>query len=81
MQQLQYVMSDFETGLIASIVEVFPWQIHLGCNFHYAQAVYRNMAGMGFQTLYTGDAVFRSAIRHFLALGHVPAPWKFFLLR
>jgi hypothetical protein len=76
LQELRYVLSDFESGLISSVSSVFPDKIHLGCNFHFAQAVYRNMVSMGFQTLYGNNALFRSAIRHLLALGHVPTDWK-----
>ncbi|MGI9555232.1 MAG: hypothetical protein ACR2M9_00005 [Cyanophyceae cyanobacterium] len=73
---LVYVVSDFESGLIASIREKFPLQIHRGCFFHFAQAIYRKVNTLGLARPYRENADFRQAIRELIALGHVPAQFK-----
>lgn len=73
---LRYVISDFESGLIPVVSHFFPGQIHKGCNFHFSQALYRKIQEMGFQRLYRQNQEFRSAVRQFIALGHVPTADK-----
>lgn len=76
MPNLTMVMTDFEKGLINSVQRFFPHANHVGCSFHFAQACYRHVVSMGYQQDYRTDAQFRSGIRKFIALGHVPQAEK-----
>lgn len=73
---LAFIVSDFESGLISSVRAQFPNQIHRGCFFHFAQAVYRKITSSGFSSAYRQDPAFKQAIRELIALGHVPAQFK-----
>lgn len=72
---LNRIISDFESGLIAAIRNLFPQQ-HLGCFFHFAQAVYKNIQTLGYGARYKNDPEFRTRCRMLIALGHVPVALK-----
>ncbi len=42
------VMHDFEWALINSIERWFKCEFHLGCFFHWKQAIHHNMSHKGF---------------------------------
>lgn len=44
--KLNSISTDFEIGLIKSIKILFPKTRHVGCLFHYVQALYRNMRSL-----------------------------------
>jgi len=45
-------MSDFEAGLIDPIRQQFPNADHLGCHFHFGQAVWRKVQDVGLAVSY-----------------------------
>ena len=42
-----FIISDYETSFIAGVKKLIPQVDHLGCYFHYAQAVYRKIQNFG----------------------------------
>ena len=48
-------MSDFETGMLKAMREVFPQCERSGCNFHMAQALFRKGRSMGLFNLFDGE--------------------------
>lgn len=73
---LQVIISDFETGLIAAVRVIFPNVVHRGCYFHYSQAIYRKIAEDGYSIRYKNDPEFKTRCRMLIALGMVPAQLK-----
>jgi transposase-like protein len=41
---VKYVMSDFETAIWSAVSECFPAVKHVGCNFHWTQAVMKKVS-------------------------------------
>ena len=66
------VVSDFETGLLTSVKQVFPAAKHRGCYFHFCQAVIRNLGRHSVRELYMTDADFNLYVRKLLALAFLP---------
>ncbi|CAF1451490.1 unnamed protein product, partial [Rotaria sordida] len=44
----------------------------LGCNFHYCQAIYRNIQNKGLQDAYQNVETVRQILRHIMALAFIP---------
>ncbi|CAF4459496.1 unnamed protein product, partial [Rotaria magnacalcarata] len=59
---LKRVVSDFESSLISAVRTAFPSASHSGCNFHFVQAVHRNIAA------YKNDESIREQCRGLMAL-------------
>ncbi|CAF1257971.1 unnamed protein product [Rotaria sordida] len=66
------ILSDFESGTIKTIKEVFPNIIHRGCLFHFGQCVWRHIQDNGLSKKYQEDECFRSNVRKLLSLPFVP---------
>lgn len=73
---LSSFISDFELALINAIKLVFPNVQHIGCFFHFSQAVYRKLSEMGFRVKYKNDARFKEAVKCLISIGHVPVAQK-----
>ena len=71
------IVSDFELALINAIARVFPGVQHQGCLFHFAQAIFRKVQDLGYATDYRNNEHFRKNVRLFIALGMVPAAYKY----
>ncbi|CAF2044232.1 unnamed protein product [Rotaria magnacalcarata] len=65
-------MTDFETGTIKSVKEMFPNVLHKGCLFHFGQAVWRQVQNKGMATKYREDESFRLNVKKLIALAFVP---------
>ncbi|CAF1586169.1 unnamed protein product [Adineta ricciae] len=66
------VMSDFE-GCLRDILKTdFPNSQHLGCYFHYTQAIYRNIQALGLSRDYGSDEEIRCICRKIMALPLIP---------
>ncbi|CAF1497990.1 unnamed protein product [Rotaria sordida] len=62
------VVSDFESALVSA----FPNASHTGCNFHFIQAVHRNITNLGLASEYTHDENMQGQCRQLMALSLMP---------
>ncbi|CAF4808973.1 unnamed protein product, partial [Rotaria sp. Silwood1] len=68
----QKITSDFEPALIKTVANEFPNTRHIGCNFHFVNAIYRQIQHLGLVTAYRNDECVRSSSRKLMALALVP---------
>ncbi|CAF1528082.1 unnamed protein product [Adineta ricciae] len=70
-------MSDYENGLVKAIKEELPNTKLIGCAFHYAQSIHRNIQAKGLQDAYRHveivRQVLRQVLRQVMALAYVPS--------
>ncbi|CAF4382457.1 unnamed protein product [Rotaria sp. Silwood2] len=66
------VVSDFESALVSAVRATFPNASHTGCNFHFVQAVHRNITNLGLASEYTHDENIRDQCRQLMALSLMP---------
>jgi len=72
------ITCDFESGLLASIKEVFqapgmqPQLSVVGCYFHFTQALYGKIVDVGLKSEYGSNAYFRAYIHRIMTLAYVP---------
>ncbi|CAF4958792.1 unnamed protein product [Rotaria sp. Silwood1] len=66
------ITSDFEPALIKTVANEFPNTRHIGCNFHFVNAIYRQIQHLGLVTDYRNDECVRSSARKLMALALVP---------
>ncbi|CAF0963335.1 unnamed protein product [Didymodactylos carnosus] len=66
------ILTDFETGTIKLIKEMFPNVLHKGCLFHFGQCVWRQIQTRGLSTKYKDDEDFCWSVKNFLALAFLP---------
>ncbi|CAF4933851.1 unnamed protein product, partial [Rotaria sp. Silwood1] len=71
--QPESILSDFESGTIKTIKELFPNTVHRGCLFHYGQCIWRHIQENGLSTKYDDDENFTLNVRKLLSLPFVPA--------
>lgn len=67
------ITSDFERALWRAIANVFPQTKHRGCTFHWTQAVYRKIQGLGLAVQYRDDRHVHKLCRRVMALPLLPA--------
>lgn len=68
----EHITLDFEQAAIKALKKLFTdAQIH-GCNFHFAQNIWRHIQQAGLQVKYSEDADFALNMRYILALPYVP---------
>ncbi|CAF4541994.1 unnamed protein product [Rotaria magnacalcarata] len=65
-------MTDFESGSISAVKDEFPTAQHLGCYFHFSQAIFRHIQFLGLQRQYTIDETLRVLCRKLMALPLMP---------
>ncbi|CAF0713721.1 unnamed protein product [Adineta steineri] len=66
------VVSDFELALVAAVRTEFPDSLHSGCNFHFLQAVHRNIGNLGLASEYKENETIREQCRQLMALSLMP---------
>ena len=66
------IVTDFESGLIDAIKKQFPNALHLGCLFHYTQAVWRHVQAYGLVRSFRKEAEIGKFIKLMMALEFVP---------
>ncbi|CAF1604289.1 unnamed protein product [Adineta ricciae] len=68
----EVIITDFESGVLPVLKSEFPSAKHLGCFFHFCQAIYRQIQFLGMQKKYTTDETLRSLCRKLMALALMP---------
>ena len=69
---VQAVVSDFESALWSAVSKVLPGVHHRGCAFHFCQALWRSIHGVGLQTAYMSDDAVDRVCRKTMALPFLP---------
>ena len=67
-----FFISDYETGFIAAVKKLMPQVDHLGCYFHYTQAVLRKIRNFGLIIAYRNNRPFQLLCRKIFSLGILP---------
>ncbi|CAF1067047.1 unnamed protein product [Rotaria sordida] len=67
------IISDFEQGLGEAISSEFPSSNHIGCYFHFTQAVYRHIQQFGLSSAYINNENIRMICRKLMALALLPS--------
>ena len=67
------VTMDFESAMWQACRSVLPSSRLQGCNFHWAQAIWRHVQSSGLQSDYENNAVIRSRIRLIFGLPFLPS--------
>jgi hypothetical protein len=67
------ITSDFESGLLPAIADVFPQARVQGCFFHFCQAVYRFVQHHGLAVAYQHHDPTRDTVRQLMGLAFLPA--------
>ncbi|CAD6204225.1 GSCOCG00012678001-RA-CDS [Cotesia congregata] len=67
------IMTDFEIAEDIAIKDVFPEAIHIGCFFHYCQALTKRLEKLGLMELVSNWKYGRILIRKMMALALLPS--------
>ncbi|CAF3280615.1 unnamed protein product [Rotaria socialis] len=67
------IITDFEPSLAEAIISEFPSSNHIGCYFHFTQAVYRQIQHLGLSSGYCSDESIRMTCRKLMALPLLPS--------
>ena len=70
--QIEEVVMDFEAGMWSGFRAMFPCVRVKGCVFHWVQAVWRHIQGVGLQEAYNKDAGIHTFLRKLMALPFIP---------
>ena len=66
------INGDFEPAAIMAWYAKFPGIIYQGCNFHFNQAINRNISEKGLQREYCTSHIYRSWLKLFSSLAFLP---------
>ncbi|CAF1427646.1 unnamed protein product [Adineta steineri] len=66
-------MSDYENALVKAVRKELPRTRLIGCAFHYAQCVHRNIQSHGLQDAYQNNELVRQILRQTMALAYMPS--------
>ena len=69
---IKEVISDFELNIHKAVDEILPWIFILGCLFHFANAIKKNVDKRGFKSLYDTNSEFRNFVKRVTALSSLP---------
>jgi hypothetical protein len=69
----EFIVSDFEAGFIEAVRLQFPQAKHLGCHFHFGQAVWRKVQETGLVTAYSESEPISGFVQKCIALAFIPA--------
>ena len=70
--QLVTTMTDFERAMMDAVDEEFPAAQSRGCLFHYTQALWRKIQGLGLQVTYNEGGELQECCRQLMALPFLP---------
>ncbi|CAF2906358.1 unnamed protein product [Rotaria sp. Silwood2] len=68
----QLIVTDFESGALPVVKTEFPSSRHYGCNFHFCQAIFRQIQQLDLQQQYSRDEVVRGLCRKIMSLAMMP---------
>jgi len=68
----KFIISDFESSLPEAILLQFPNASHVGCHFHFGQALWRKVQDAGLATHYRDKPSIRSFVELCNALAFIP---------
>ncbi|XP_039296716.1 uncharacterized protein LOC111057354 [Nilaparvata lugens] len=66
------ITTDFEVGQVNAIRAVFPEARHIGCWFHFCQAIWRYVVAEGLTASIRADFEVKKVVKMFMALLHLP---------
>ena len=66
------VVTDYERGMITANETDLPDTQHLGCHFHFSQAIFRKIQELGLQHEYSQNNQLQHAIRMIMATAYLP---------
>ncbi|CAF3605993.1 unnamed protein product [Rotaria sp. Silwood1] len=66
------ITTDFEKALVKPLQKQFPNARHIGCFYHYTQAIYRKIQNLGLSNIYKDDVNVRNMCRRLMALPLLP---------
>ncbi|CAF4241168.1 unnamed protein product, partial [Rotaria sp. Silwood2] len=66
------IMSDYESGIISTLKELFPQIKHDGCFFHYLQKIVKRMKKYGLWMHYLNDSNLYEWIKRMMAIPMLP---------
>ncbi|XP_060607516.1 uncharacterized protein LOC132759716 [Ruditapes philippinarum] len=72
-QEVEEVVCDFEKAIWKAMRRVFPTVLMKGCSFHWGQAVWRHIQGLGLSTEYMNNHGTYSLLRMIFCLPFLPA--------
>lgn len=67
------IMSDFESGLLETVRYHLPGTRHLGCHFHFSQAVWRKVQEVGLVVAYKENEEVSTFVQKCIGLAFIPA--------
>ena len=53
------ILPDYESGFKAAVAKFFPESRHIGCYFHFTQAVIKKLRSLGLITAYRFNQMFK----------------------
>ena len=62
------ILYDYESGFKAAVAEDFPESRHIGCYFHFTQALIKKLRSLGLITAYRFNQIFKKQMRKTFAL-------------
>jgi len=70
------IVSDFESSSIAAVKQQFPSARHVGCFFHFCQAVWRRIQELGLARRYKSNPDFQLHVKSHIALAFLPCRYS-----
>ena len=66
------IVSDYERAIFLAVESEFPQSTHMGCYFHFTQAIYRSIGKLGLTIAYKEDGNFRTFARLIMSTPFLP---------
>lgn len=70
---VQEIVSDFERAVFKEVKRHFPQVRHIGCSFHFAQAVVKKVRDIGLYQEFVRPGPIKTAIDHLILMPLLPA--------
>ena len=68
------ILSDYVSGFKAAVAKFFPESRHIGCYFHFTQALVKNLRSLDLITAYRFNQKFKEQMRNIFAFAFLPVP-------